>query len=411
MRNCVQARCININRIHKKENNMLEMIQSFIAGTAVSLSIGSPAEWAVHKYMLHASPRARRRVPFIEGSARGHNDIHHKAYNGPEHYYRDVTNEHEIIHFSPSDVGIIAAASAVVGAAIDRAIALAANAPEFKAENASFVAGAVAGTLAYYGVYEFTHHYMHVIGERRLAINRVLGDTIQGGQRDGMLRFSKPLLDDICNTVEAHIDYVGEHRENRTLKGAVAPRASKLQEQNVLEASETSFPKKREPHRFFDPYHFSDSDSSLISRLNKQIEDNSQLPMKKRPKLAYKHQEGAAVLERTEIAMAEREQEYRRDLTLSESFRYTISRRIQRTLRVSPLFQRLDNHHFLHHRHYGKNLNVALPLMDYLAGTKADSSFSALEENKSYWLCPNSPDTAKFERAQVHKKREILRAA
>ena len=345
---------------------MLEMIQSFIAGTAVSLSIGSPAEWAVHKYMLHASPRARRRVPFIEGSARGHNDIHHKAYNGPEHYYRDVTNEHEIIHFSPSDVGIIAAASAVVGAAIDRAIALAANAPEFKAENASFVAGAVAGTLAYYGVYEFTHHYMHVIGERRLAINRVLGDTIQGGQRDGMLRFSKPLLDDICNTVEAHIDY---------------------------------------------PYHFSDSDSSLISRLNKQIEDNSQLPMKKRPKLAYKHQEGAAVLERTEIAMAEREQEYRRDLTLSESFRYTISRRIQRTLRVSPLFQRLDNHHFLHHRYYGKNLNVALPLMDYLAGTKADSSFSALEENKSYWLCPNSPDTAKFERAQVHKKREILRAA
>ena len=57
-----------------------------------------------------------------------------------------------------------------------------------------------------------------------------------------------------------------------------------------------------------------------------------------------------------------------------------------------------DNHHFLHHFKYNRNLNVVFPLMDFIMGTKTDNSVSTLETNIKYWLCPNSPDLAPFKR-------------
>ncbi|HSU72281.1 MAG TPA: hypothetical protein VLJ21_00345, partial [Candidatus Binatia bacterium] len=177
------------------------VIANFAAGVATPLFVlGSPTEWAVHRYLLH--PETRNCLN--RGSARGHNDLHHGAYNGPAHYYRDVTNEHEVIHFSPGDVSVIAAGGAVIGTALDRARAFVDKQP-FGERNIAFIAGALAGTMAYYVAYEFTHHYMHVIGQRRHAINHELGRFIQG-EPDGNLRFSKPLLDDICNHVERYAD-------------------------------------------------------------------------------------------------------------------------------------------------------------------------------------------------------------
>lgn len=332
----------------------------------MSLSIGSPVEWGIHKYLLHASPASRARSAFINDASQGHDDNHHGAYRGPAHYYRDITNESETIHFSKGDVGIIASSAVFVGSVINLSHALLYHQTQFSASDGAFIAGVMAGTLGYYGCYEFTHHYMHVIGERRLSTNRVLGDAIQGGgeHRDGNLRFSKPLLDDICTRIEEHVDC------------------------SISRGVLLNYP------------------TALTERLEKQILTNTSSQDYVRPYIAVAPENSRLVLDTTYQTMIEREQAYRAALSLKGKLLYSLDRKLQRTLRASPLFQYLDNHHFLHHRHYGKNLNVVFPLMDYLKGTKEESTRSVLEENKSLWLCPNSPDTKPFKR-KVGKETQL----
>lgn len=342
-----------------------DVLGSFCTGTALGLSLGSPAEWAIHKYLLHASQSSRKIIPFIEGASRGHNDNHHGAYKAPEHYYRDVTNENEVIHFAKSDVGIIGGIAAFVGTVIERAQAIVTNNYQFGGSNVAFIAGVLSGTMMYYGSYELVHHQMHVLGKRRLTINRVLGDTIQGGQahRDGNLRLSKPLLDDICATIERDID-------------AASP----------LETARESFilPNGK-------------GGNSLSNRLEGQIrvnESDSSL----RSHIEIAPADALDVLTTTYEHMKESEETNRSTLGVRERIGYFFERSLQRIVRASPLFKRLDNHHYLHHRKYGKNLNVVFPAMDYCMGTKEESSVAALEENRNYWLCPNSPDEQRFKR-------------
>lgn len=338
---------------------MFEVAHSFVGGAAIGLSLGSPTEWNIHKYLLHASSQSRARSAFINGASRGHNDNHHGAYQAPEHYYRDITNEREIIHFSRGDVGIIASSAVFVGSMMNLSHALLYHQTQFSAGDGAFIAGVVAGTLGYYGCYEFTHHYMHVIGERRLSINRVFGDAIQGGKehRDGNLRFSKPLLDDIGTYVEENVDRAFSRRSLR------------------------------------------DTSVALAERLKRQILANiSAQNYSASPYIEVAPEDSCHVLNATLQTMMEREQAHRAALSFKGKILYSLDRRLQKTLRASPPFQYLDNHHFLHHRHYGKNLNVVFPLMDYLKGTKEESTRSVLEENKSLWLCPNSPDTKLFKR-------------
>ena len=340
-----------------------DLLSSFCAGTATSLALAHPVEWSIHKYILHAKPKDRKRSRFLDRAARAHNDNHHGAYKGPAHYYRDITNENETIHFAKSDIGIIAGIASIIGATIDRSYALVSANPNFTGNNAAFISGVVAGSLVSYSCYEFTHHYMHVIGQRRLAINRVMGDTIQGGEdkRDGNLRLSKPLLDEICNTVEANID------------------------RNAF----------KEPRQFL---HYP---KEVVSRLKGQIQHNIEREATRdlgRAIVAVHPEQSSEVLSATTEQLLKREEEYRKTMGIKESIRNWLSRRVQGSLRSSPIFRYLDNHHFIHHYMYGKNLNVAFPLMDKIVGTKEDSSPALLEEERKYWLCPNSPDIVKFKR-------------
>ncbi len=341
---------------------IIETIGNFCVGTAVGLSLASPAEWTIHKYLLHASPKSRKWSKFIEGASRGHNDNHHGAYKAPEHYYRDITNEHEIVHFAKSDVGIIAGIAVAVGAALERTHAFIANNYRFDETNASFIAGVLLGTMGYYGCYEFIHHHMHVLGKRRLTTNRVLGDTIQGGaqHRDGNLRLSKPLLDDICNAIEKNIDCAA----------SVA-----LFRASLNNASE----------------------SNLSIRLINQIKENSSSHLLK-PYIAVEPNDAPQILATTYENMMKSDEDYRAALSTKDRMKYTLEKRLQKTLRASSMFSSLDNHHFIHHRKYGKNLNVVFPLMDYLEKTKVGSTAVILEERKDYWLCPNSPDEKRFKR-------------
>jgi hypothetical protein len=339
---------------------LTEIIGAFSAGTALGFSLGSPTEWAIHKYILHALPRSRKRNSFIDAAARGHNDRHHGAYKAPAHYYRDITNEHEIIHFAKSDVGLIAGISTLIGAGINQAHAALSSRPSVSLGNAAFVGGFLTGTMTYYGCYEIFHHYMHVIGQRRLAINRVIGDLIQGGEqyRDGNLRVSKPLLDDICNETEAIVDQT-LWQENKTLPISYSP--------------------------------------ALIERLYNQIKVNIECNLTgEKPVLALSPEKAAEILIDTSAIFAEKEKIVVAALSPRKRFRYAIQRMLDQQLRTSQLFKYLDNHHFIHHQKYGKNLNVLVPCMDYICGTKAESSSAMLESNTRYWLCPNSPEVKAF---------------
>jgi len=351
---------------------------SFLLGTGFALGIGSPVEWLIHKYLLHATPEQRKMLKFIRNASVAHNDKHHGAFKGPAHYYRDITNENEVIHFSKKDVGVIAGIAGIVGLATDRAYCFLAGNNSFDGNDAAFIAGTVAGTMLYYGAYEFTHHYMHDIGKRRLGINRTLGDIIQGNERDGKLRFSKPLLDTICNTVEFYVD---EHRSQ-----------------------------KRDGF-YFEPY--------LVGQLEKETEINRKNDLSdKKAIITVERETSERILSQLTTMMIQKEREIISSMSKSEKASYLFQRSIQKCLRRSEIFRGLDDHHFLHHfrfydgedkkdvKKYGKNLNVVFPLMDIVMGTKKNSSRKVLEEDRYLWLCPNSPDIKPFSLPKPSASRE-----
>jgi|GEM_PF-3056043 len=323
----------------------MKTLGSVLAGFSASVLLASPAEWMVHRYMLH--PKTRN---FINrNSAIGHNDKHHGAYNGPAHYYRDITNEHEVIHFSKGDVALIHGVSAGIGYGIYKTLA----SRVYEEEGVGFVSGFIAGTAAYYAAYEILHHYMHDIGKRRLEINRVLGNVIQG-EPDNNLRLSKPLLDDLCNEVELRVDA----------------------------RKELPYP------------------DSLLERLSAQIAYNRTEAHEARTGLTnIRVADPAGALMVTTAEMLRREREHHDTLGAWGRLKYAGKRFIHRQMRNSPAFQYIDNHHFVHHRRFMQNLNVVFPLADVALGTQVKSSKEYLENEKAYWLCPNSPDVKKFELA------------
>jgi hypothetical protein len=278
--------------------------------------------------------------------------VHHAAFKGPAHYYRDIVNEDVVIHFHIRHVGLILLIAAAMGTGIvsfDGILTFA---------DGAFVLGMViAAAIGYLG-YEINHHYMHVIGERRLAINRVLGDIVQGGrkQRDGKLRFSKPLLDASCNLIERLVDRYERKREEKI---------------HSLEPS-------------------------LKERFKTQMRYNIDVL-----KIRLKDVSAYDAFNETLTVMLVREKIKRRSLNARRRFGYWIDRRIQHMFRGSDLFigqyfRHIDNNHFMHHYTNSINLNVFMTWADIVFGTRRDSSEKALESQYEYWLCPNSPDIKRF---------------
>jgi hypothetical protein len=304
------------------------MMTDIVYSTLATLAVSAPAEWAIHKYLLHGKAR---HIPIVNAAASSHNDEHHRAYMAPEHYYRDITNEHVVIHFSPKNVAQIAAGGALFGAGLGALTPL------------SVVGGAIGGvlgTMTTYGLYEFTHHYMHVVGERRLQIGRVFGDLVEGGERSGKLRLPKPTLDALCTVIDdkldgrdTHFTYAQNCKEVLAAQGYADIHLDELLGQTTQQVRE-----------------WEDSFFSTASNDEQQV--------------------------------------------------YNRERKMHRLLRHSKLFEKLDHHHFVHHRKYGANLNIVWLWFDHLVGTKEDSSPQVLLAQKKYWLCPNSPDKEPFEAKQ-----------
>ncbi len=312
-------------------------------GLATGLLLVSPVEWALHKYLLHA-PKIRRRW-YNRFASEVHTEGHHVAYLAPQHYYRDASNAHEKLAFPLYSAILILVVAAGIGLGLDRLWSLLPSTdPSFGTGDLAYVLGWVlAGAIGYVG-YEVPHHYMHVLGPRRLEINRKLGDRLQEG-RDGKLRLSKPLLDDICNEVEDRID----------------ARVSR-------------------------PF-----DEALLDRLGDQ--------------LAYNRDRGLAVTDRplpeilqelTEV-MTRLEDETRASLSPIGRLAHSMSRRTQWLFRGSNTaagryFTHIDHNHSVHHRLFSANYNVFMTWADRAFGTRTDCSREGLEQDKRTWLCPNSPE-------------------
>ncbi|MBI4145153.1 hypothetical protein HY493_03025 [Candidatus Woesearchaeota archaeon] len=363
--------------------DLAELITLFTGAAAVSLTIGSPVEWLIHRYLLH--PKKSEIVPYVnDNTKRGHTDIHHRGYAAPWNYYQNATNEHVVLHFAKNDVALIHAIAIGVGVGLDRIYAAYAGTSGVGPVDAAIVLGTLAGSALYYGLYESAHHVMHVSGKQRLGINRVLGDRIQYGAAyvpgqprrlmseddssriDEKLRFSKPLLDDICAEVQANI------------------------ERNI---------DAKDQH-----YTFSDG---VVARLKEQLAINR--ASSRKPLVAIAEGTEHELLESVTTEMLQRERESRASLRWYQKPFSWLKRTGERVLRWLPPFKYLDNHHFLHHIGMYLNLNVVFPLMDFVMGTKADSSVAQLEAIPGYWLCPNSVEAEKFEIPPAVQRPGLLR--
>jgi hypothetical protein len=339
---------------------MINKLASYLGGFFASTTLASPVEWAVHRYMLH--PKSRNLIN--TRSAISHNDRHHGAYSGPEHYYRDMSNAHEKIHFSKKWVAIIHTVSAGVGIGVYEGLTkIPALQSGYEGEQNAFVGGFITGIGLYYAAYEILHHNMHVIGARRHGINTVFGNRLQEVP-DGKLRFSKPTLDDLCDHVEMRIDS-GKNTRNR-------PLIEQLEQEHLYNLTEG--------------HHERVGGKASLKKIRTE-----------------------EALEQTVEEMRGKEHEYRSSLNFFGRTKYTVARFLHHQMRTSPAFQHIDNHHFVHHFQYYKNLNVVLPVADIILGTEIACSKEDLRKGKMYWICPNSPDAEKFVlENELAKQQEML---
>ena len=136
------------------------ILTGFIAGFCIGTVIGSFFEHAIHRYLLHSTPKALRKISYIKSMWRGHAVSHHGTYMPDEHYRQDETNKNEVLTFSWYEgplIIIIATifsfgAAAAIRALLDIKITL--IMPE--------VFGAGLAFTIYYIAYEGLHALMHV---------------------------------------------------------------------------------------------------------------------------------------------------------------------------------------------------------------------------------------------------------
>lgn len=324
---------------------------SYLAGVA-TITVAAPfVEWYIHKAIMHipkpnrdlkkADPLIKTIAPvakkYIVDASVAHDDNHHGAYKGPSHYYRDDSNHDAVLHFSKKDIGAIVGLSTAVGTGISAVFNAITQQPQLL--NGAFIAGTSAASFAYYAAYEISHHYMHVITERRHEISHELGELIEKEPGSESLRFSKPFLDDMCNEIERAID---KNYKNPKKTITFSPQlVQTFQEQLRVNEDVTK----------------NDIDETIFYQL-------------------------------TDI-MLQKEREKRASLKPLQKIQYLIDRNVQRICRHHKGFEKVDYHHFLHHYRRMNNLNVVWPIADRVLKTHTDSSRAVLNKPKRFWLCPN----------------------
>jgi len=303
---------------------------------AAALTLSSAVvENIIHRFGLHAiNPKSEA----VESWRVAHDKNHHVGYC-PKTYYQIPANLHAVLRFTEQYIPVIAKIGAAVGAVVGYLVSM----PGLESTIEGIVGGAVGGTaavLGYYGVYEFTHKYMHVIGERRIRIGNVVAayvadKTVQElneSKESQSLKLDKYALDQM-------LDYVDDTISGKKVK--LKPKIKKHIE-NV----------------------FAEQDVNI--NLNEV--------------LAY-----------TVKDVKEWEVKHLESITPEERKEYHSVRKTYRNLRRIWPFQRWERHHLVHH--FGaprENANVIAKWCDRLMGTLQKSSKKFLMETKKYRMRVNS---------------------
>lgn len=137
-------------------NAFLGLGMGFIGG----LVLGSFFEHAIHKYLLHSTPKILKNSGYVKSMWKGHAISHHGSYAPDEHYTQDDTNKSEVLTFSWYEGPLIIAFATAVVYGIAAGINLLIGAPLNSI--LSVVIGASIAFTLYYIAYESLHAIMHV---------------------------------------------------------------------------------------------------------------------------------------------------------------------------------------------------------------------------------------------------------
>ncbi len=131
-----------------------------LAGFAAGIILSSFFEHTIHKYFLHSTPKALRKIKYVKSMWQGHAISHHGKYLPDEHYTQDDTNKDEVLTFSwyEGPLIIITTTTIAYGIAVLIRSLLGIKISLLMPE----VIGAGMAFTLYYIAYESLHALMHV---------------------------------------------------------------------------------------------------------------------------------------------------------------------------------------------------------------------------------------------------------
>lgn len=117
-------------------------------------------EYAIHKFLLHSTPKFLRKVNYIRSMWKGHVVSHHANYIPDDHYTKDKTNEKEVLTFSWFEGFLIVGSMTLITYGVAATVRIFVNLPVylFLPE----VIGFAVSYAVYYVAYESLHAIMHV---------------------------------------------------------------------------------------------------------------------------------------------------------------------------------------------------------------------------------------------------------
>ena len=136
------------------------MLIEILLGFITSIILGSFIEHAIHKRLLHSTPKFLRKISFVKGMWFGHSVSHHGHYLPDDHYTRDETNKEEVLAFGWYHGPLIILSAVLVTYLLDMGIRSLFNFP-IRLFLPEILGVGIAFTL-YYTAYESLHAIMHV---------------------------------------------------------------------------------------------------------------------------------------------------------------------------------------------------------------------------------------------------------
>lgn len=136
------------------------MLVGLASGFFGGVVLGSFVEHAIHKHLLHSTPKSLRKIKYVKSMWQGHSVSHHGTYMPDDHYTQDETNKEEVLTFKWYEGPLIVIASTSILFAISASVRYLIGLP-FNPLMPEVIGACIAISL-YYVAYEGLHAIMHV---------------------------------------------------------------------------------------------------------------------------------------------------------------------------------------------------------------------------------------------------------